>query len=97
MKLCFLLNDDYTPYWKWLHHEFRRLPEAQALDPLLLQLAREADRTLQAQVVSSICNVVQKRLAEAGLLDGVQPGSLFEWIHALRGRIKDPVVSRARF
>lgn len=39
MKLCFLLNRDFVPYWKWLHHEFQLQPDAKKVDPTRRRLA----------------------------------------------------------
>jgi hypothetical protein len=35
MRLCLLLDDDYTPYWKWLAFEFRKHGAAQVLEVVL--------------------------------------------------------------
>ncbi len=62
MRLCLLLDDDYTPYWKWLAFEFRKHSAAQFLDPLLKRLALSTDSSEQVNLVNEICEFVHKLL-----------------------------------
>jgi hypothetical protein len=62
MRLCLLLDDDYTPYWKWLAFEFRKHSAAQFLDPLLKRLTTSTDMAQQVELVNEISEFVHKLL-----------------------------------
>jgi len=66
--LCLLLNDDYTPYWKWLATEFRKLPDIEELDRNLVGLTTNSDLWVQAGHVKAICRDMFMRLAAKGLI-----------------------------
>jgi len=67
MRLCLLLEHDYTPYWKWLAFEFRRRPAAAFLDPPLRALAESDSVAQQAEIVGQMCEEVRRLLEQAGL------------------------------
>jgi len=69
MRLCFLVNDDYAPHEVWLHHEFRKLPEAEELDPKLQQLVASRDLEEQCELVHHVSHLLRRRLLAAGLVD----------------------------
>jgi diadenosine tetraphosphatase ApaH/serine/threonine PP2A family protein phosphatase len=73
MRLCFLLNDDYAPHLTWLHHEFRRLPEARALGPRLRRLVTSTDLEERRDLVLTSCRYLRCRLYKAGLIDSPTP------------------------
>lgn len=62
MRLCMLLDDDYTPYWKWLAFEFRKHSAAQFLDPLLTTLTISTDISHQVDLINEICAFVHTLL-----------------------------------
>ncbi len=62
MRLCMLLDDDYTPYWKWLAFEFRKHEAAQSLDPLLVSLSTTSDMLQQVNNVNEICRFIHDLL-----------------------------------
>lgn len=62
MRLCMLLDDDYSPYWKWLAFEFRKHSVAQFLDPLLKTLTISTDISQQVDVVNEICGFLHTLL-----------------------------------
>ena len=70
MRLWLLLSNDYTPYWKWLAHEFRKLPESSEVEPLLMQVAGTSDIAEQAEVVREICSIAHARILASGLVTG---------------------------
>ncbi len=70
MRLCLLLNDDFTPYWKWLAAEFRKLPNVEELDSWLNNLIASDDLNDQAKIVKLICRDVFSRLVNKGLVTG---------------------------
>jgi hypothetical protein len=65
-----LLNDDYTPYWKWLAAEFRKLPDVSDLDAWILELVTIHKVPEQVRLVKTICRDVFSRLAAKGLVTG---------------------------
>ena len=69
MRLCFYLNDDYAPHWQWLHHEFGKLPESEALGPILDRFL--AGRTAEqcAAVVQDIIDFLTFKLADQGWIE----------------------------
>ncbi len=68
MKVCMLLEEDFTPYWKWLAAEFRKLPNVADLEARLSELSvcHELDR--QAALVDVICKDIHARLVARGLV-----------------------------
>lgn len=62
MRLCMLLDDDYTVYWKWLAFEFRKHSVAQFLDPLLKTLTTNTDVSQQVDLVNEICEFLHTLL-----------------------------------
>jgi len=62
MRLLMLLAKDYTPYWKWLAAEFRKMTGVDRLDSLLVELAQTQDIDTQADLVSSICKEAYAQL-----------------------------------
>ena len=88
MRLCFLLNDDYAPHKVWIHHEFKKLPEARGLDSKLRRLVKAADLTEQQETVLGICAYLRKRLKRAGLVESDKPGYGLR-CREIEARIKD--------
>ena len=68
MRLCMLLEEDYTPYWKWLAAEFRKLPNVAKVESALSELSTCQDLDRQASLVESICRDMHKRLVEKRLV-----------------------------
>ncbi len=92
MRLCLLLAGDYTPYWKWLPAEFRKLPNVSQLAQGLSALAGCQDLARQIELVEAICQDLHTRLVEEGLVSAHptgHPHPLFcakQELGALRGR-----------
>lgn len=74
MRLCFLIDDDFAPHEVWIHHEFRRLPEARTLDLKIRQLVGASDLGEQRSLVLDICRCLRRRLVKADLIDSDEPG-----------------------
>lgn len=92
MRLVLLLQRDYTPYWKWLAHEFRKRPAAAPLDAALRQICEPQPRVEQARRVAEVCQVVHDMLDAAGLASqdrSGHPHSLFRDQAALFARLDD--------
>jgi hypothetical protein len=92
MRLGLLLDRDYTPYWKWLAHEFRKHPVATELDARLRQLCDLRPRDEQARRVDEICRIAHELLDAAGLASpdlSRHPHPLFCDQAGLRERLDD--------
>ena len=70
MRIVFLLNSDYSPYWKWLSHEFRKQPGSEVYLPLLEQLVESHDIDKQSQLILEICSKVHSQLLSSGHVTG---------------------------
>ncbi len=73
MRIMLLLERDYTPYWKWLTHEFRRCERASHYVPLLDSLLRSTDVAEQSDLVAQICRDIHKELLSRGVISGQGP------------------------
>ena len=94
MRVCFLLNDDFSPYWMWLPHEFRKLPSCRAIRRRLSRLVRIDDLAEQSDLVSQICACLRRKLVRHNLLTTDRPlyglGS-----KEIRKKIKDKIIREA--
>lgn len=70
MRLWLLLAEDFAPYWKWLAHEFHKLPDAIQVEPFLMRLANTYKVEEQAELVKDICRITHERLRTSGLVTG---------------------------
>jgi Domain of unknown function (DUF4037) len=90
MRLCLLLERDYTPHWKWLAFAFNKCPGAALLDHPLRQLSQSSDLKKRGELVREVCAVIHEMLEAAGLASqdlSVHPHPLFCDHGALRQRI----------
>jgi hypothetical protein len=98
MRLGLLLERDYTPYWKWLAHEFRKRPVATQLDVPLRQVCEPQPREEQARRVGEVCQTVHDLLDATELASSdltSHPHSLFRDQAALRARLDAEQASEA--
>ena len=72
MRLALSLAHEYSPYWKWVAAEFRRLPDAESLDQSLRLLAMTIDIGKQAQLVTKICDELHTQVVGQFALDSPQ-------------------------
>jgi hypothetical protein len=70
MRTLLLFNHDYTPYWKWLAHEFRRLEEAQTYAPMLEELVSANSIERQVEIVLKISGDIYQMLINDGIING---------------------------
>jgi Domain of unknown function (DUF4037) len=80
MRLCLLLEGDYTPYWKWLAFAFSKCPSAARLDHPLGQLSQSGDLKKRGELVREVCAVIHEMLKAAGLASqdlSIHPHPLF--------------------
>jgi len=74
MVLCLLLAEDYSPYWKWLPAEFRKLPDVHDLESNLTKVALSRDIDAQVEPVEWICDDVLSRLKAKGVVSANPTG-----------------------
>lgn len=70
MRIQFLLTKDFTPYWKWLAYEFRKLDCAQHYIPLLESLLGSDDVAKQVELVKHICHDIHQQILSMGIISG---------------------------
>lgn len=68
MRTFLLLNRDYTPYWKWLAHEFRKLEVAKTYAPLLEELTSVNASKRQAEIILKICDEIYQTMKNSGII-----------------------------
>ncbi len=68
MRTYLLLNQDFTPYWKWLAHEFRKLDEAQTVALQLDELVTTDSLDRQIELVLQISSDIFDRMKEEGII-----------------------------
>jgi Domain of unknown function (DUF4037) len=73
MRLRLLLSGDFTPFWKWLPHAFRRLDGAAGYVPLLEALLRSGALDEQADLTRTICRQLHQELVDTGVITGTRP------------------------
>lgn len=66
MRLCLLLEKDYTPYWKWLSFAFRKSGHAQTLEPMLVEMSVDFDKELRTEKIKAVCAYLGDELIKAG-------------------------------
>ena len=70
MRLVYLLNRTYAPFYKWMHRGLRDLPTGGEIGDmlgLLYQTDAEGDRIL---IIEAVCSVLVEILQENGLSEG---------------------------
>lgn len=70
MRLVYLLNRTYAPFYKWMHRGLRLLSTGSEIGDmlgLLYQTDAEADRVL---IIEAVCNILIQMLQEQGLSAG---------------------------
>ena len=68
MRLCLLLDNDYSPYWKWLRFAFDKLPAAHELGPMLDCLVAESSIEKQGEIILQICEALKPMLISQGIV-----------------------------
>lgn len=82
MRTLLLLNRDYTPYWKWLAHEFRKLETAKTYAPLLEELASVSNPVRQSEIVQKICGELHHTMKTGGIITTEGDKHPFPLFHA---------------
>jgi hypothetical protein len=70
MRIVFLLKKDYAPYWKWLGHQFRQLPEAAAYLPELERLSNSMDWAEQAKLIKALSARLHSQIRASEFVSG---------------------------
>jgi hypothetical protein len=70
MRSLLLLNHDYTPYWKWLSHEFRKLVEAPQYLPALESLISNSTIEQKVENVLMISDQIYQKMITDRFITG---------------------------
>lgn len=62
MALAIVMDHDYAPYWKWLHHVFRSREIASRLDADLMAMSMTLEYDRRASLVEATCRVLMEKL-----------------------------------
>ncbi len=104
MKLCFLMERQYPPYYKWFGTAFGQLTCASELQPLFQQILDSQDWLAREGFLSQAYRLVMKAHNALGLTPAIEPEiSLFynrpyqvphaaRFVEALRAAIQSPQV-----
>jgi hypothetical protein len=67
VRIAFMISKTYAPYKKWFGTLFKRLPIAQALEPILLDLLHENDWRQVEQRLGTAAELLLQQQNELGL------------------------------
>lgn len=68
MTLALVMDHDYAPYWKWLHHVFRSRKIAAHLDEHLVAMSTTLEYERRAFFVTSICTALMNELVSRDIV-----------------------------
>lgn len=68
MQMCFLIEDDFSPYWKWLSTELKKMGKYKCLSDMLVNIANGSSFDVKKEIVLNICNFISERLIKKGFL-----------------------------
>ena len=68
MRLCFYLEQDFVPYWKWVSYCFRQIDGVDSLARELDCFSQSTDITEQQRLIESMCAFLCARVVEKGFL-----------------------------
>jgi hypothetical protein len=66
MRLCFYLEEDFVPYWKWTSYCFRQIDGIGEVAAMLDRFHEETDFQMQTSLIESICTCLCSRVIEKG-------------------------------
>ena len=94
MRLVFLINRQYAPYWKWMHWAFTRLPDYSGeIDPLLNLLVASTDLQEQADYITGISKVLKEIMKKENLV-GDNPTLEVMGAYDIMRTLEDPALAR---
>lgn len=98
MRLTFLLNRRFSPYWKWLHCAFVKLPYlAPDLNAILQKLEKAATLEDRVQAIGQICDLVRIGLHEQEVFPDRNKRNHMGFLEILNNLIQDEQVKALIF
>jgi hypothetical protein len=98
MRLTFLLNHRFSPYWKWLHCAFVQLPYlAPELNPILQKIEKASTLEDRVQVIGQICDLVRISLHEQEIFPDRNKRDHMGFLEILNNLIQDKQVRAVIF
>jgi hypothetical protein len=88
MRQGFYLNNDYCPYWKWLHHEFLKIPGQQEVASLLDALIGSRSLEQQTDIVDRICRIERGMICADGIVEDPGSAGLFDIYTAMQQKVE---------
>ena len=93
MRLTFLLNHRFSPYWKWLHSAFVQLPIlTPKINPILQKMEAEATLKGRVQAINQICDYIRISLYEQGIFPDSNKRDYMGCFEILNNHIKNEEV-----
>lgn len=104
MRLCFLYEGKYAPYWKWFGTAFKHIKNAERLQPVFDKILSAKDWEERESGLAEAYTILGEIHNASGLADPVEPGAVQyytrpylvakvpEYQRVLLSAIKDPVV-----
>jgi hypothetical protein len=74
MRLCFYLEEDFVPYWKWVSYCFRRLEEIAEIADMLDGFNAATEVAMQKQFIELLCASLCSRVIEKGYVTANEVG-----------------------
>jgi hypothetical protein len=88
MRQSFYLNHDYCPYWKWLHHEFLKIPGQEELASLVDGLVNSRRLEEQTGMVGRICDIQRDMILTDGIAEDPGSAGLFGIYAGMQQRVE---------
>jgi len=97
MAIAIVMDRDYAPYWKWLHHVFRSREIGARLDADIMEVSTTLEFERRASLIRSICEALMTELVKRGVVtrdidDGSGLPLFFQARARLLERIADPAI-----
>lgn len=71
MRLAYMVSRTYAPYKKWFGTLFRRLPVAQVLEPVLMNLLQEADWQAMEEKICAAASILLQQQNRMGIVPAI--------------------------
>ncbi|NKB70455.1 MAG: DUF4037 domain-containing protein [Candidatus Latescibacteria bacterium] len=94
MRLCFYLEEDFVPYWKWVAYCFRRLERGGEIADKLDRFNEETEIAMQKELIEGLCatlcaRVIEKGYVSAGQVGGGSPLEIQARLETVRQQLQD--------
>jgi len=94
ISLTFLLNKEYTPFFKWMHRAVKQLPVmGEFIHKKLLEMVTTNDYTQKNAFIEEICAAIIKEFKKEGLSDSTSD-FLLDHGPVIQQKIKDPELKK---